>query len=61
MAVEIMNQQLHVKCRCNLLHILECSIHSKYGEHAKIKAAVRSEETTLVRKDVCNAFDAIGR
>ena len=46
MAVEIMNQQLQVKCGFNLLHILECSIYSKYGEHTKaeIKAAVKSEE-----------------
>ncbi len=46
MAVQIMNQQLQVKCRFNLLHILECSIHSKYGEHTKaeIKAAVKGEE-----------------
>ena len=50
MAVQIMNQQLQVKCRFNLLHILECSIHSKYGEHTKaeIKAAVKGEEAKAV-------------
>ncbi len=54
MAVEIMNQQLLVKCRCNLLHVLECSIHSKYGEHTKaeIMATVKSEEAKAVINNI---------
>ncbi|EOS41625.1 hypothetical protein C809_04196 [Lachnospiraceae bacterium MD335] len=54
MAVQIMNQQLQVKCRFNLLHILECSIHSKYGEHTKaeIKAAIKGEEAKAALNNV---------
>ncbi|MDE6914027.1 MAG: phage late control D family protein, partial [Lachnospiraceae bacterium] len=54
MAVQITNQQLQIKCRFNLLHILECRIHSKYGEHTKaeIKATVKSEEAKAAINNV---------